>query len=83
MPEHDESFYREQFEDVFTRLMECGWISEFGFHEGGGYGLKLTDKGKERAEWVRLISMELELGQDEMVTLMVIAQLHAPGAKET
>lgn len=83
MPKPDESFNREEFEVLMERLLECGWISGFGFRHGGGYGLQWTEKGRERAEWLRLIASELDLGPKGLTALMVICHQHAPGGSET
>ena len=83
MPERDEAFYREHMEAMLTQLVECGWISEFGFHRDGKYALKWTAKGRERSEWVRLIESELDFGPQSMAALMVICHLHAPGGDAT
>ena len=76
MPERDEAFYRAQIEALLTKLVVCGWISEFGFHQDGHYALQWTPKGRERSRWVKLIEAELEPGPKELTALMAVCRLH-------
>ena len=76
MPKRPDEFYRTHIEALLTKLVEHGWISEFGFHRDGQYALKWTPKGRERSGWVKLIESELELGPQGITALMVVCHLH-------
>ncbi len=79
MPNHDEAFYRKNVEAILDRLLEKGWITEWGIHNDK-YAFKWTAKGLERSHWVRDVAEELDLGPQGMTALLTICHLHADPA---
>ncbi len=80
MADPEKPFEREDLESLFTKLFECGWIDESGFHDRiSAYGFKWTPKGLERSKWVKEIESELNLGPRGMCALMAVCHMHADG----
>lgn len=62
---------------MLEKLVEFGWIEQLATDDRtGAYALKWTAKGRERAQWLRTITSELELGPKMLTALMVICELH-------
>jgi hypothetical protein len=68
---------RALFSAVLDQLIECGWISEWGFH-GDSYALKWTLKGRELSKSLKQIDDEMQFSPLEMGALMALCKLHAP-----
>lgn len=66
-----------QITAVMDKLVESGWIEEWGQHKGA-YILKWTPKGRERSRWVNEIATELNLGPKGLTALITLCFLHAP-----
>ena len=78
MPDRDDAFYRRQTEALFDRLLAAGWIERSGFHDPSlRYAFKWTDKGQERAQLVKSVATELQLGPKGLAALLSICELHA------
>jgi len=70
---------RAHMDALFEKLLQAGWIAQYGFHTAtGGYAIEWTAKGRERARWVNLIGDELQLGPQGLATLLTVCHQHAP-----
>jgi hypothetical protein len=77
MTDFDEVSKRARLSAILEKLVECGWVDGSFLHDvTGNYALRWTPKGAERARWVNLISEELDLGPQGMLTLIAICKQH-------
>jgi hypothetical protein len=57
---------------TMERLLELGWIDKFAFTDDGRFSVGWTEKGRERAGWVRQLDEEFPLASHEAALLRVI-----------
>lgn len=66
---------RDQHKAILDKLVSVGWIKEWGFHKDN-FAIIWTDKGKERAKWMRTVSSEVgRISPNDMVILAAICIL--------
>jgi len=81
MTDFDELSSKDNLDKLFDKLLASGWIDVSMIHDGnrlvkGNYKFHWTPKGKERAQWMKLVAQELDLGSEGMLALMALCEQH-------